>query len=187
MGRPCARLSATDDGSCWNAAIRAVAHPAARALAEVVVDARGRPGADENGDRFRRRHEARIVDGDADGVTWAQAPQQALLGDVPPAVAGAHAIGDVHAAGDSFLAEQIVHVLGKALHRPGADAVEHHRERQLTRVPQLGRATLERVAERAHARRDLVDRAPALADPRNRARDAAGGQPIAVALDAQRA
>src|SRR5688500_3761683 len=51
------------------AAVSAVAHPAAGTLAEVVVDARVRTRAREDGDGLGGRHETGVVQGDAHRVT----------------------------------------------------------------------------------------------------------------------
>src|SRR5215467_1574119 len=52
--------------------IGTLAHPAASALGEVVVDAYGRSHADQEGDALGRRHHARGIEGDPDRLTRAQ-------------------------------------------------------------------------------------------------------------------
>src|SRR5206468_3765109 len=75
--------------------------------------------------------------------------QLLLLRHVPGAVAGADPVGDLQTALDPLLAEHVVDVLGQALDGARAHAVEHGRQRQLARLPQLGAAALERFADRA--------------------------------------
>src|SRR2546428_10661534 len=53
-----------------------------------------------------------------------------------------------------------VHVLGQALDGARSHAVEHRRERELARLPQLAGAPLEPVADRADGDRHPFDRAP---------------------------
>src|SRR5882724_12150901 len=155
-------------------AVGAVAHPASRALAEVVVDPRAGAGRGEEGDRLDRGHEARLVQPDADRVARAHAEQRSLLGYVPAAVAGAHAVRDRQPEGNRLLAQQIVDVLGQALDGPRPDAVEHGGEWQLARLPQLGGAPLELVADRTHGGRDPLDRSPQAADVGDGQRGVAG-------------
>src|SRR5256712_13844211 len=69
-----------------------------------------------------------------------------------------------------------VHVLGQALDGARSHAVEHRRERELARLPQLAGAPLEPVADRADGGRHPFDRAPQAADVRN-------GHPYAPGLD----
>src|SRR6266545_1836991 len=56
-------------------AIGAVAHPAAPALGEVVVDPRVGADADQPADALARRHEGRLVQPHADGIARAQAEE----------------------------------------------------------------------------------------------------------------
>src|SRR2546425_7663383 len=163
------------------AAISAVAHPAAGALAEVVVDARGDPRAGKERDRLHRCHEAGRVEPDADRVPRAESEQLPLLQHVPGAVAGADPVGDLEAARDPLLAQHVVHVLGQALDGARAHAVEHDRQGQLPRLPQLGATTLERIADRAHGRRELGHGTPRALDPRDRQRDPARLDRVALA------
>src|SRR6266436_8168209 len=156
------------------AAVRAVGHPAPRALAEVVVDPRSGAGGGDQGNGLHGGHEAGRVEADTDRVARTHAEQQLLLGHVPAPVAGAHPIRDRQAEGDRLLAEEVVHVLGQALDGARSHAVEHRRERELARLPQLAGAPLEPVADRADVDRHPFDRAPQAADVRDRQRDAAG-------------
>src|SRR3989442_9295996 len=77
------------EGSCVHgrprgeAAIGAVAHPAARALGEVVIDARRPPGADQQRDRLARRHNAILVAADAGRPPPPQAHEPGGIGRVP--------------------------------------------------------------------------------------------------------
>src|SRR3989454_4088346 len=164
-----------------DAAIGTVAHPAAGALAEVVIDTRRdtRTGEQRNG--LHRRHEAGFVEPDADGAAGTQREQLLLLRHVPGAVAGADPVGDLQTALDPLLAEDVVDVLGQALDGARAHAVEHGRQRQLARLPQLGAAALERFADRADGGRELGHGAPRALDPRNRQRDPARLERVAVA------
>src|SRR5262249_31099081 len=54
--------SAVDARAGRRAAVRALAHPAAGALAEVVVDLRARSRGGQERDGFHGRHEARLVE-----------------------------------------------------------------------------------------------------------------------------
>src|SRR5262245_36079978 len=130
-------------------AVSAVAHPAPRTLAEVVVDPRARARRGQQRDRFHGRHEAGLVQADADRMARAHLEQHALLGHVPVAVARAYTVRDRQPQRDRLLAEEIVDVLGEALDGPGPDTVEHRGERELARLPQLGGAALELLADRA--------------------------------------
>src|SRR5262245_6049274 len=103
--------------------IGAAAHPAAAALGEVVVHPRGRPYSDEKGDALPRRHHARLVEDDADGLARAQREERRLLGGVPARVARADAVGHLDPGGYGRLAEEIVGVLSETLHRGRAHAV----------------------------------------------------------------
>src|SRR5262249_52707596 len=70
-------------------AVGAVAHPAPGALAEIVVDPGPRAGGGQQGDRLHRRHEAGLVEPDADRIAGADGEERLLFGDVPMAVPGA--------------------------------------------------------------------------------------------------
>src|SRR5439155_8596097 len=163
-----------------DAAVGAVAHPAARALAEVVVHARGRTRAGQERDGLHGCHEAGRVQADGDRVGRAQPEQLALLGHVPVAVARADPVGDLEAARDPLLTEDVVHVLREALDGARADAVEHRGERELASLPELGDAPLEAIADRAQRGDDVLDRSPALSDLRNPERHATGLEKVSV-------
>src|SRR5438445_10110510 len=106
------------------AAVGAVAHPASGALAEVVVDPRAGSGRGHERDGLHRAHEAGLVEADADRVAGAEGEQRFLLADVPVAIPEAHPVRDRQPEWDRFLTQQIIDVLGQALDRPRADAVE---------------------------------------------------------------
>src|SRR3989454_8741165 len=164
-----------------DAAIGTVAHPAAGALAEVVIDAHRDTRAGEQRNGLHRRHEAGFVEPDADGAAGTQREQLLLLRHVPGAVARADPVGDLQTALDPLLTEHVVDVLGQALDGARAHAVEHGRQRQLARLPQLGTAALERFADRADGGRELRHGAPRALDSRDRQRDPARLERVAVA------
>ena len=104
-----------------------------------------------------------------------------LLGDIPVRVAGADAVRHGEPRREALLAEDVVQVLGQALDRARADAVEHRGQRQLARLPERGHAPLERIADRDHRGRDVFDLAPALARQRNRQHLTAGLERVGAA------
>src|SRR5207302_5172566 len=103
-----------------------------------------------------------------------------LLGHVPVAVARADPVGDLEAARDPLLTEDVVHVLREALDGARADAVEHRGERELASLPELGDAPLEAIADRAQRGDDLLDRSPALSDLRDPERHATSTEEVPV-------
>src|SRR5689334_4371960 len=123
--------SAMDAAAHGRAAIRAVAHPTACALAEVVIDARARARADQQRDRLGRRHEACGVQGHPGGVAGTETEQRVLLGNVPVRIAGADAIGDRDPGREALVAEHVVDVFGETLDGARADTIEHRCQRQL--------------------------------------------------------
>src|SRR5262245_51420736 len=76
-------------------------HPTTGALAEVVVDTGLDPGSDQERDALNWSHEARLVQGDPDGVSRAKPEQRLLIGDVPPSIAGADPVGDAEPMGQA--------------------------------------------------------------------------------------
>src|SRR5439155_18033142 len=178
---PRSARSAVHGPTGGRAAVGAIAHPAATTLAEVVVDARRDTGAGEQRDRLHRRHEAGRVEMDADRLRRAETEQLSLLRHVPGAVAGTDPVGDLHSARDPVLAEHVVDVLGQALDGARPHAVEHDGQRQLARLPQLGATTLERFADRADGGRELGYGAPRTLDARDRQRDPARFERVALA------
>src|SRR3989454_6916796 len=147
-------------GGGGSAAIVAVAHPAPPALREVVIHARLGPDAYQNRDALAGDHDAGVIEGHIDGQAGAEAKERDLLRGVPTRIAWADSIGDPHARRDRRLTEEVVDVFRQAFHRGRADAVEHHRQRELSLLPQLSHAIFDGAAHRADPRPDRFECPP---------------------------